>query len=154
MQKLLNKWYHYWGQVNVETYSEVKDYNMAKWLLVIQSNCSDSSREDDFNRWYNDIHVPDVLKFPGFTSAARYEQVFIPGTLCDKDHPTAAKAKYLAMYEIEADDIDNVIKKATENSTKLREAGRFTDLLEILARGLYRPITTPATPKGMAKEET
>ena len=27
----------------------------------MESDCSDPSREEEFNRWYDDIHLPDVL---------------------------------------------------------------------------------------------
>ena len=48
----------------------------------------DTEHDADFNAWYNQEHVPDLLSLPGFLSGARYE---------------AAKAgpRYLACYELE-----------------------------------------------------
>ena len=111
---------------------------MAKYLLLIQSDCNDASREDEFNKWYNEVHVPDVLTNSGFIRAVRYEQVFIPGTVFEKDKPTAVNAKYLALYEIETDDIDKVMKAAAENTAKMREKGRMTDLLSVAVRGVFK----------------
>jgi hypothetical protein len=46
-------------------------------------------RERAFNRWYNDVHVPDVLKFPGVVSARRYR------ALLGED-----RYRYMAVYEL------------------------------------------------------
>ena len=45
-------------------------------------------KEKDFNRWYNEEHLPERLSIPGFLSGARYEAV--------KGGP-----KHLAVYELE-----------------------------------------------------
>ena len=33
----------------------------TRGIMVMESDCSDPSREEEFNRWYDDIHLPDVL---------------------------------------------------------------------------------------------
>ena len=38
---------------------------MAKWLLVVGSNCADAARETEFNEWYEKTHLPDVLETLG-----------------------------------------------------------------------------------------
>jgi hypothetical protein len=45
--------------------------------------------EGEFNRWYNEAHVPERVSVPGIHSARRYE-------LCEGEG-----AKYLAIYELE-----------------------------------------------------
>ena len=47
-----------------------------------------ADKEDDFNQWYNEEHIPELLSIPGILNAARYEAV--------KSGP-----KYLACYELE-----------------------------------------------------
>jgi hypothetical protein len=47
--------------------------------------------EAEFNRWYNEKHLPEVLACPGFVSAARYE--------CTQGEP-----RYIAVYELESED--------------------------------------------------
>jgi hypothetical protein len=42
-----------------------------------------------FNRWYNDEHVPQALRFPGMVSAHRYR-------LIDGDD----RYRYMAVYEL------------------------------------------------------
>ena len=57
-------------------------------------------KEEGFNRWYNEEHLPELLSIPGFLNAARYEAV-------------RGGPKYLACYELETPDAVNspVIKK-------------------------------------------
>ena len=110
---------------------------MAKWLLIIGGNCNDPLREVEFNEWASNIHVPDVLASPSFVSAKRFRQVFIRGTEYEKNNPEVLKAKYLATYEIESDDIDLVIKTLNAR-LELRDKSRTTDLLEVVVRGVYK----------------
>jgi hypothetical protein len=61
-----------------------------------------AGREADFNRWYDEQHVPDLLAVPGFVSAQRFRLTDATG----QDNPGWT---YLALYEIEADDPDAVM---------------------------------------------
>ncbi|HEY3067144.1 MAG TPA: hypothetical protein VGL09_15230 [Methylomirabilota bacterium] len=56
-------------------------------LLMVWADVP-ADKEKDFNRWYNDEHLPERLAIPGFLSGARYEAV--------KGGP-----KHLAVYELE-----------------------------------------------------
>jgi hypothetical protein len=47
--------------------------------------------EDEFNGWYNEKHLPEVMACPGFRSAARYEAV-------------AGEPRFIAIYELESED--------------------------------------------------
>jgi hypothetical protein len=101
---------------------------MDKWVLFVGTNCSDAKRDKEFNDWYNNTHLPDVLETPGFTSAVRYEN-------------TAAKegeAKFIALYYIETNDIDKFTKMNEENIGRKRKAGRISPLLKLVSRGLYK----------------
>jgi hypothetical protein len=60
-------------------------------------------REDDFNAWYNDVHLKEVLTVEGFVRAQRYKVADVtPGIT---DH------KYVAIYEIESDDLEATLAK-------------------------------------------
>jgi hypothetical protein len=50
-----------------------------------------AEHEAEFNRWYNDEHIPERLAIPGVLNAARYEAV-------------AGGPKYLACYELASAD--------------------------------------------------
>lgn len=105
---------------------------MAKWLQLVGTNCADAAREAEFNEWYDKTHLPDVLETPGFVRATRYEHT----------NPSEGEAKFLALYEIETDDIDSFIKANAENIAKKRAQGRFSELLVVVSRGLYRQISS------------
>ncbi len=103
---------------------------MAKWLLVVETNCDNAAREVEFNEWYNKTHLPDVLETPGFIRATRYESTEL----------SEGKAKFLATYEIETDNIDGFIKAHSANMTRKRAEGRGSDLMTLVSRGFYKQI--------------
>ena len=105
---------------------------MAKWLLVVETNANDEAREAEFNEWYDKTHLPDVLKTPGFISATRYELT----------EPAEGKSKFLALYDVEADSVDEAKKALSDNAAKWREAGRLSKLLAVGGLGWYRPISS------------
>ncbi len=105
---------------------------MAKWLLVVETNCADAARETEFNEWYDRTHLPDVLETPGFVKAIRYENT---------EH-SEGEAKFLANYEIETDDIDSFMKAHSDNMARKRAAGRFSELLVVVSRGFYKQISS------------
>jgi len=43
-------------------------------LLMVWTDI-DSEFEADFNRWYDEEHIPRLLQVPGFLSAGRYVAV-------------------------------------------------------------------------------
>ncbi|WP_370617738.1 hypothetical protein [Mumia sp. Pv 4-285] len=63
--------------------------------MVVRTNPVDG-RENEFNTWYSDQHVPEILSVPGFVGARRYVAL---------DEPAAGSGdsdfRYLAIYEIE-----------------------------------------------------
>lgn len=74
---------------------------MPKALMVVLTNPKAPELEQQFNRWYTDIHIPEILKTPGFVGVTRYkvsDAQFLPGS--ESQGP-----RYLAIWEIEADDV-------------------------------------------------
>lgn len=57
-------------------------------LLMVWADVP-ANKEDEFNRWYNEEHLPERMAIPGFLSGARYEAL--------KGGP-----KHLAYYELES----------------------------------------------------
>ncbi|UCC59960.1 MAG: hypothetical protein JSV02_09540 [Dehalococcoidia bacterium] len=110
---------------------------MEKWLLVVESNSNDPAREKEFNEWYDNVHLPDVLATPGIIRATRYAN----------DNATEGQGKFLAFYEIETTDAPQVLADLNNGMVKWTEQGRITELLSIAGGGLYRQITTPVERK-------
>jgi hypothetical protein len=91
---------------------------MAKYLFLAMADCSDPSREDEMNKWWNEIHLPDVLSTPGAVWGSRY---------LNTDPEGNKRPKYLAVYEFETDDIKKTEKELNDVLTKARQAGRGTN---------------------------
>lgn len=72
---------------------------MPKGIMLVQSSPSDPSREDEYNDWYTNSHLADVLSVPGFVGARRYK---LHAAVSGEDAPVN---RYLAIYEIDADDL-------------------------------------------------
>lgn len=70
---------------------------MSKHVLLVFTN-PQPGQEDEFNSWYDRVHVPDVLGVAGFTAAQR----FVAGTGMRGEEP---QHRYLAIYEIEEEDL-------------------------------------------------
>ena len=65
-------------------------------------------RESEFNDYYENQHLDEVIASAGWTSAQRFKLVDEQGMPCP--HP------YLALYEVEADDSSDVLR--TLNATR------------------------------------
>ena len=75
---------------------------MAKHMLLVFTNAADG-KDDEFNRWYNEVHLVDVLAVDGFVAAQRFALKDMSGS--------ASPHRYLAIYEVETDDIDGVVER-------------------------------------------
>jgi hypothetical protein len=103
---------------------------MATTVFAVHTNAVEG-REDEFNDWYDDQHIPDVLAVPGFIRARRYE-------ITDNLATPLTKFKYFAIYEIEGDPVEAAaaLDKAVADGMFLSPA-MSTDLYATI----YQPIT-------------
>jgi hypothetical protein len=92
---------------------------MTKYLFFAYSDCKNPAREEEYNQWYNNFHVPDMLAIPGMISATRWTS----GTDKSSQH-----RKYLALYELETDNIEEFDNKIREATMQTIKKGRFSDL--------------------------
>jgi len=67
---------------------------VARYVYTVFSNAV-SGKEDEYNRWYTEQHLDDVLRVPGFVAAQRFRLAL---------EDAAAPAQYLAIYELDTDD--------------------------------------------------
>jgi len=66
-----------------------------------------AGHEDEYNKWYNAQHAPDVVAVPGFVSAQRFVKTELPlYRMVDLQVP-----KYLIVYKIVTDDIEAVMRE-------------------------------------------
>lgn len=78
---------------------------MPRGVYVVRTRPVSPEREAEFNEWYDGTHVPELLAVPGFVSARRYRQVGGDG-----------EAEYLAVYEIDADDLSAPVQELRRRS--------------------------------------
>ena len=78
---------------------------MGKYYFVVVSNPV-AGKEDEYNKWYNEQHLSDVLKVPGFVAAQRFKATQDGGL----------PGRYVAIYEMEADDPQTVLTELGRRS--------------------------------------
>ncbi len=91
-------------------------------LLLALTNCNDSSKEDEFNTWYNDIHIPDVAATGVFQEAIRFVST----------SPKRGEAKHIATYETTWEDVSKALAALKEGMAKTQTPDRLSPLLEVV----------------------
>jgi len=105
---------HLGGNWSVET--------LPRALLMVMSNCNDAGRDEEYNRWYSHVHLPDVKPATGMVSATRYRRERGP-------------SEYMVLYEFEGHDIAAYVADFQRLASAAAEAGRRIDVNEGV--GLY-----------------
>ncbi len=109
---------------------------MSKATLLVYTNCP-AGREDEFNAWYDTVHLPDLLtEVPGIISARRL-RLAGPAPALQARGREPEVARYLAMYELDTDDTRAFMKTLVETSNSLGERGRMFDGLQIVGSATY-----------------
>jgi hypothetical protein len=101
----------------------------GKWLNLVEHNI-DPTREAEYHAWYNEMHIPDVLRTPAFVRATRYEI----------GAPRDGRGRFLTMYEIETDDIDAAMRLRLQRREEEIAAGRASATRNHLVRPLWRDV--------------
>jgi hypothetical protein len=73
---------------------------MPSFRMIMLSNAA-GGRDDEFERWYDEVHLPDMLKVPGFVAAQRFR--------IDKNLIGKTPYAYCTIYEVEAESADAAI---------------------------------------------
>ena len=105
---------------------------MPKATVLVFTNCADPAREEGFNDWYDNIHVPDVLETPGFKSCTRYELIGDPGS---------GQGKFLAIYEVESDDLPSTMAGLQQRVAELAAQGRIIDSIRLVSFTPWRELS-------------
>jgi len=73
----------------------MKDYQLVVLLNPVEG------KDEEFNRWYDEKHVPDLLAVDGFVGATRYRRAELP--------QAEGQRNYLAIYDIRTADLGGVM---------------------------------------------
>ena len=117
---------------SVSKATETSDNSEGHWFYLVKTKPTDMLREAEFNSWYDDIDIPDVLAVPGFQRAQRAVGLQLdeyPNVNLD-----AREGKYAALYDIESDDIDKSIIDLYVAARKMSAFGRSSDLLKVVEK--------------------
>jgi hypothetical protein len=94
----------------------------TRYVYLVRSELGDPARLQEWNDWYDNVHIPRLLSVPGFASATRYEE-------------RGATRRYLAAYEIES--------PAVFDEPRYKEVtgwGEWLDHLSDWRRALYQVV--------------
>jgi hypothetical protein len=86
-----------------------------KYTLIVYTSPADG-REDEYNAWYDDIHLPEFSALPGVINGRRFK---VAG---------AAQPQYAALYELSAhpDEVMAAMNAAIKDGTV-----HWTDALDV-----------------------
>ena len=76
---------------------------MARYVVIVLSNPV-PGKEAEFKRWYVELHIPDILRVPGFVSGK-----LLPAAALQPALQKDKRWNYLALFEAETDDLASVI---------------------------------------------
>jgi hypothetical protein len=85
---------------------------MAKGILYVESRPDSPEQAAAYHKWYEQIHMPEMIGIEGFVSARRFAS--LPDT-----------GSFVAIYEIDADDIGAVAARLEAAS------GQFSELVGV-----------------------
>lgn len=94
----------------------MKRYN---WAVLTNA---EAGREEDFERWYNEVHVPDLLRVPGVVGVTRGKLAASQtspgpeGIAVVATEQSSLKYSYLALYTIETDDLKSVLQMVADRA--------------------------------------
>jgi len=92
-------------------------------ILLVLSTCTAPAREAAFHRWYEDIHVADILETGVFHTASRDESL----------DPQATQATSLALSETEQSDPATAREAMGKARAAWEKGGRLSDTIEVVA---------------------
>jgi hypothetical protein len=80
---------------------------MAKGIMYVESFPSSPEREQEYNNWYNEVHLPQLLALDGIVGARRLR-------------PVDGTGPYVALYELEGDDLQAILDKMIAKAGQLK----------------------------------
>jgi hypothetical protein len=76
--------------------------------------CTDPSRVDEWDRWYDDVHVPDMLGCDAFSAMSRWRRL----------EPVAVGANHLTLYDVATPTVDEAVARSAMTLADVVAAGR------------------------------
>jgi hypothetical protein len=80
---------------------------MTKAVMIVFSHPASADVEDEYNAWYSDTHINDVLAIPGVTDAVRYRRG-------ESGASPAEAAPYMTVIHIDTPDLGATLTEFKE----------------------------------------
>ena len=74
---------------------------MPKGIMYLQTMPVSPDKDADYNKWYNDTHLAEIVSVEGIVSARRFA-------------PMDGNGPDIAIYELDCDDLDAVVQRLGE----------------------------------------
>ena len=104
----------------------------SKGVFIVGSNFSNPGREEEFEDWYTNSVVPDVVALPGFVAGARYQII---------GEPRQNEGQYFVHYVLEADDMRAAADNLWKTIAEWRAQGHGFEGLQLVYTAVYEAIT-------------
>lgn len=111
--------------------------NYAKGVLVTMSDCADVAKENEYNKWFNEVLIPKIQELSFVGDCNRFENVMADTQLF------AGRPKYLALYDLEADDMYEAFAQIRAKVDELKAEGRDFPEHTPLYDTVYERFTRP-----------
>lgn len=72
---------------------------MSKAVLIVYTNPVSPERDAEYNKWYDETHLPEVLGVDGFVAASRYRV-----SAAQANGVEAPPHRYVSVYEADTED--------------------------------------------------
>lgn len=84
---------------------------MKKTIIFVKTNPVEG-KEKEYNEWYSNVHLKEVVSIKGFKSAQRFK-------LTEAQQIDEQPFKYMAVYEIDSEDVEGTIQRLSEAADTL-----------------------------------
>jgi hypothetical protein len=84
---------------------------MARGIIYLQTMPVSADKEAEYHHWYNATHLAEICSVDGVVAARRFA-------------PTDGEGPFVAIYELDCDDLDGVVKRMGE----LGASGKMSSL--------------------------
>lgn len=84
---------------------------MPRGIIYLETRPVTPDHEAEYHHWYNETHLAEICSVDGIVSARRFA-------------PTDGDGPFIAIYELDCDDLDGVVRKLGE----LGASGKMSSL--------------------------
>jgi hypothetical protein len=82
--------------------------------IVTHVLCTDPTRVEEWDRWYDEVHVPDMLSCGAFSAISRWRRIT----------PVAVGSNHLTLYDVATPTVDEAVTRSAATLAEVVAAGR------------------------------